>query len=98
MAPRTTHVVNIIRETAIQVTVSHYPGSPQTLMDPGDPEETSIESAFDYDGNAIELTAAEEEEAIGFINLSGIDPNPIDPDPDTDDGIDELSVMTRSNS
>ena len=90
-----TVTVTILREVDIEVTVGHRPGSPQTFTDPGDPDEWWIKEAT-HNGRPIELDGLEAEEAVEQAATqmeSREDPDPIDPDPDTDDGIDELSVM-----
>ena len=43
----------------------HYKGSARTWFDPGDPDETTIETAeCEKSGNQVELTDDEEERAI----------------------------------
>ena len=78
-----TVIVTITRTIDIDVTVRHVPGSAPTWWDPGEPDETLILSAFDHDGDPVELTETEEREAAHkAMNEPDEDPNPIQPEPD----------------
>ena len=55
--------VTITRVIDIDVTVRHRPGVAPTWWEPGEPDETIIESAIDGDGEPVELTDPEAREA-----------------------------------
>ena len=78
----TRRTVTITRTVDIAVTVQHHPGVDRSWWEPGEPAETWIESAVDHDGNPVELTEIEANEAARKALAPAEDPDPIGPESD----------------
>ena len=61
----TSRTVVIERTIEIEVTVKYYKGSPQTMTDPGEPDEYYIEESVNaFNEETVELDSGEQELAI----------------------------------
>ena len=65
----TSRTVVIERTIEIEVTVKYYKGSPQTMTDPGEPDEYYIEESVNaFNEETVELDSGEQELAIQTSN------------------------------
>ena len=76
--------VTVLRELEIDFDVGLHEGASPTLTDQGEPAEAWIESAIDGDGNPIEYTEAEAEEAVKLA-WELVDEPPDEPDDEPED-------------
>jgi len=78
--------VTVTRIVDIDVDVGFRPGLAQSWYEPGEPEEWWIEKATDENGDTVELTEAEKDEAVekAANDIEMGDPGEPDDEPDDD--------------